>query len=283
MKDIVVGIDFSRSSLRAFQYAVGLAAKTGSNLQLIYVNKKRDYPPELEISELGNNLSIEKCFKMLIDKHQHEIKGKMHFKVHYGKIFEEITNQAKYSGASLIVTGAHGLSGFEELWVGNNAYKIVSHASCPVITVRESYNTNRSIEKIILPIDSTLETIQKIPFTLELAQAFKAQVYVLSLLSARIHTIVEKVEMSTREAINQISQAGLRYFHHELVSENIPKDTIDYALKKDADLISIMSEQEFAPRNVFLGTSAQQLINQSPIPVLSHKTQQWLREDRMIE
>jgi hypothetical protein len=44
--------------------------------------------------------------------------------------------------------------------------------------------------------------------------------------------------------------------------------TIDYALSKSADLISIMTEQE-TPANILLGPHAQQLVNQSPVPILS--------------
>ena len=38
-------------------------------------------------------------------------------------------------GAGLIITGSHGISGFEEYWIGSNAFKIVTYATCPVVTV----------------------------------------------------------------------------------------------------------------------------------------------------
>jgi len=48
--------------------------------------------------------------------------------------------------------------------------------------------------------------------------------------------------------------------------------TIDHAQKVGADLIVIMTEQETAISNIFVGPYAEQMIHKSRIPVLSmHK------------
>ena len=44
---------------------------------------------------------------------------------------------------------------------------------------------------------------------------------------------------------------------------------IDFALNNKADLISIMTEQNETLADFVLGTYAQQMLNKSPIPVLS--------------
>ena len=61
-----------------------------------------------------------------------------------------------------------------------------------------------------------------------------------------------------------------------MVAENLTDATIDYALKHDANLISIMTEQETSARNLLLGTYAQQMVNHSPIPVLCIHPQEML-------
>jgi hypothetical protein len=53
-----------------------------------------------------------------------------------------------------------------------------------------------------------------------------------------------------------------------LVSNNLTKASLQFAIEAGVDLISIMTEQE-TPVNVHIGAQAQQLITQSPIPVLS--------------
>jgi nucleotide-binding universal stress UspA family protein len=44
----------------------------------------------------------------------------------------------------------------------------------------------------------------------------------------------------------------------------------------DADLIAIMTEQETTTANIFLGPYAQQMVNHSPIPVLSMRAKELL-------
>lgn len=63
-------------------------------------------------------------------------------------------------------------------------------------------------------------------------------------------------------------------------AENTTLSTIEYAEKINADLIVIMTEQEKTLSNIFLGPYAQQMINQSPIPVLAVSVKQINGESR---
>ncbi len=284
MKEIVVGIDFSKSSILAFQYSLKIATATGADIKLVYVSKKRDTDSTLVKNEEGVEESVEGSFNNLIQKYQKEIKGKISYKIHQGKIYEEIANQAKYTDAEMIITGAHGMSGFEEFWVGNNANKIIGYSEKPVLTIKKSYKIKSPvIEKIVIPIDSTFETTQKIPFTLKLAEYFKAQINLLSLYSSKVKNVEDRVDNNTREAMQLIIKSGLRYINEKKECDNITRSTIDYAQKRNADLISIMTEQEFASNNVLMGSYAQQMINQSPLPVLSHKTRMIMPSSSYLE
>ena len=60
----------------------------------------------------------------------------------------------------------------------------------------------------------------------------------------------------------------IKYIQDEIVSNDITKALIAYARDVEADLISIMTEQE-TPVNMLLGPYAHQIIHQSSIPVLS--------------
>ena len=273
MKEIIVGIDFSESSVKAFHYAVQVAKECGCNLKLIYVSKIRDKHKRLIKDDKGMELSISESFRQLIEMNCAKLSGEVTFKILHGKIYEEITNQTKYTDAEMTITGAHGMSGFEELWVGNNTMKIIMHSEKPVLSVKKNYKFNKPlIEKIVIPVDSTHQTLQKVPFTLKLANQFHAQVNILSLFSSKTKDIEEKVENNTRLVLDMIVSSGLRYINEKKICNNLSRATIEYATKRNADLISIMTEQEFSSNNVFLGTYAQQTINLSPLPILSFKS-----------
>jgi hypothetical protein len=70
---------------------------------------------------------------------------------------------AKMTDADLIIAGTHGVTGFEQYWIGSNAYRIVSYAPCPVITVRFDFDFDNDIRNVVLPIDATPDTRQKVP------------------------------------------------------------------------------------------------------------------------
>ena len=54
-----------------------------------------------------------------------------------------------------------------------------------------------------------------------------------------------------------------------ITSTTITNSIIDYAEGIDADLISIMTEQQKASAALLLGPYAQQIVNYSPIPIMS--------------
>jgi nucleotide-binding universal stress UspA family protein len=272
MKEIVVGIDFSKSSIQAFHYAISIARQCNCRIKLIYVSKVRDKAAELIKDEKGMATNIRDSFQNLIESLPEDIKPRISHKVLYGKIWEELTNQAKYTDAELIITGAHGMSGFEELWVGNNTRKIISHSEKPVLVVNKNFRVkNHVIEKVVIPIDHTQATIQKIPFTIKMAKVFKAQVNVLTIHNPKLKYTDEFVDKNTAIAMEMIIESGLRYINEKKSSEQTAKATIEYATKRNADLISIMNENE-SSNSFSIGVNPEQIINQSPIPVLTFRT-----------
>ena len=59
------------------------------------------------------------------------------------------------------------------------------------------------------------------------------------------------------------------YSVEHLYGDNLTDLALDYARSVNADLISIMSEQEKSASNLLLGNFAHQMINKAFIPVLS--------------
>ncbi len=272
MKEIIVGIDFSRSSIQALQYALKMAETCGCKLKLVYVSKERDKESYFIRDEKGIETNILDSFKKLIQETQEPVKERISYKILHGKIWDEITNQAKYTDAEMIISGAHGMSGFEELWVGNNAMKIVAHSEKPVLCVKKNFKLKDPIiEKIVIPIDDTQGTLLKIPFTLQIARNFKAQINVLSVYNIKHKNNQAIVNENTLQAMTIIADSGLRYINEKKTSDNTAKTTIEYALKRHADLISIITENESA-HSIFMGSMPQQIINQSPVPVLSFRS-----------
>lgn len=278
MKQIIVAIDFSKCSLHALEYTIPLANRINANILLVWVDNTRSdesvYASPLDTSRK----EINENFDEIIEKYNSSLeKGEITYKIRKGKVHIELANQAKYSDAMLVVTGTHGVTGFEEFWIGSNAYRIVTYAPCPVITVRSNYEIKDTIDKIVLPIDSTLETRQKIPFATKWAKIFNSEIHVLSLYSTSIKAVKSRVDNYSKQVIKFLEEENVSYKLAGIDADNITKSTIDYASEVGAEMIAIMTEQETTTANLFLGAYAQQMVNHSPIPVLSIHAKEYIR------
>jgi len=268
-KIIIVGMDFSEGSLNALNFAVQIANVTDSNIMMVWVDKKKN-AGTVYSNAFDPRLEAKKRFEDLIEEFGPRLKnGKFLYKIRNGKVYKEIVNQAKYHDAFLIVAGTHGTSGFEEFWIGSSAYKIVTYAPCPVITLRYGEDWDSKIEKIVFPVDSSRETRQKINLAAYLAEVYGAEIMILSLYSSKAENLIDLVDRYAGQVKDYLEEREIAYSQHSLECENLTDATIEFAKEKDADLIVIMTEQETTTANILLGTYAQQMVNHSPIPVLS--------------
>jgi nucleotide-binding universal stress UspA family protein len=270
MQPIVVAIDFSNTSIHCIEYAIPIANKVKSDIILVWVDKLTAQESLYPDTSNQNRNEAKKRFDDLVKQYGKKMgKGlKIEYKLRKGKVYHEVDTLAKNVCALMIIAGAHGISGFEEFWIGSNAFKMVTYASVPVITVRNDFKISKDIKNILVPIDNSAETLQKMPFVAQLAQFFKSQVHVVATHSSHLKSIQRISEKYARQAIQYLEDNQVRFVQDSIVSNDITKAVISYAAQINADLISIMTEQE-TPMNILMGPHTQQLINQSPIPVLS--------------
>ena len=269
MKKILVAIDFSECSINALEHSISIANKAESDLQMIFVIK-----PETSrdiFTEGPQTLAsmVKDKFEEMVEKYQPQLKKKLKYVIREGKIYGEIIKEAEDKNVFLLVAGTHGASGFEEFWIGSNAFRLVSASTKPVITIRGGVKISRVLKKIVLPIDSTMETRQKVPFTAYMAKIFDAEVHVLSVYSSSVADIKRLVDSYSEQVMKHLSEDNIKFVLENVEAENVTESTIEYATRVDANLISIMTEQEKTAKNLLLGPYAQQMVNHSPIPVLS--------------
>ena len=270
MKRIVVALDFSSGSIHALKYAIQIANKAGSDILMIWVDKTSSPDSIYSTSVESYRGEVIKRFNDLISEYQPQLTGgKLEYKLRKGKIYSEIVNTAKSKKADLIITGSHGVSGFEEYWIGSNANRVVGHAFCPVVTVRNGFEIKQDIRKIVVPIDHSNHTLTKIPFTAGLARLFDSEVHIAVIFSTNLKTMNKRIETFTEKAKKYFTQANINFVVERIQSQNITKAAIDHAKSIDADLIAIITEQDDKKGSGLISPSAQQIVNHSPIPILS--------------
>jgi len=268
MKTIIVPLDLSDESLNGLNLAMMLAAKTGTNILLVHVigNYTGDYYQQVE----KENQLAQTKFEGILRKYKEKVN--LNFTLSYiikeGKIFKEIADLADKYEDALTVLSTHGASGFEELFIGGNAYKITSHSRNPVITVRKS-KIPSNIDNIVLPLDITFQTREKVPYTAALAKAFGSKIHLLTIRLSNLKSIEKKLHQYAEQVASYLDTHKVPYTVEHLHGGNLTDLTLDYSRSIDADLISIMTEQEKSASNLLLGNFAHQMINKAYIPVLS--------------
>jgi nucleotide-binding universal stress UspA family protein len=144
----------------------------------------------------------------------------------------------------------------------------VTYATCPVITVRQDFPAGKNIDRILVPVDSSPETLQKFPFIATLAEMFGSEVHLVATHYSQLKSIQRIAENLADQGAKYFEKHHVKLVRDKIISNDITKMTIDYALNMGADMVSIMTEQE-TPANILLGPHAQQMVNQSPVPILS--------------
>lgn len=142
LKNILVPIDFSATSHNVLRYAVPLAEKFGARIILVHVVEPRIYPENLvipaEIEQINVRLvqngheMLERLCRRVVTP---SVKSDM--MVMLGKPYERIVEVAKAEKVDLIVIATHGYTGLKHAFLGSTTERVVRHAPCPVLTIRE--------------------------------------------------------------------------------------------------------------------------------------------------
>jgi nucleotide-binding universal stress UspA family protein len=195
----------------------------------------------------------------------------LRFIIKKGRVYQEVVSQAKSYTESLIIASTHGASGFEEVFIGSNAQKIVFESDRPVITIRRD-PVPENIKNIILPLDIIMDSRQKVPYTAELAQAFNAKIHVLPISQSKRN--VSKITGYVKQVCAYLDSKNIPYESKFMYGKDPAESIIDYAISTNAELISIINEEgpSFTKSlGSIFSKYTQLMINKSPVPVLNYK------------
>ena len=191
MNNIIVGFDFSTGSANAVDLTIDIANKWKSDIRLVYVKKEGEDETPIREEIERRNAGVTHLLKDI----------KLEYVIREGKVSEQLAAQAEEDEALMIVVGTHGMSGFETNWIGKNTYRTITDSPVPVLSVREDFNFRKALENIVIPLDSTTETRQKVPFATRMAKTFGSTIHLLGLytsdskdIKGLVNGYVEQVE-----------------------------------------------------------------------------------------
>ncbi|MTI21782.1 universal stress protein [Fulvivirga sp. RKSG066] len=265
MKSILVPTDFSKEAKHATHLAMQLATKLKASIHFIHVvsvpmdwvklnDQDRLYPEVTrKINHINNELSNLKTIA--------ENAGLRTFTtVSYKDSYAEILKYLKENNIDLIVMGSKGASGIKELLIGSNTEKIIRHAQCPVLVVKEHMDLDK-IKRIMMPTD--LEYEQE-----NIAKLVNTWV---KLLGAKLYLVKVNINyhwIDSSGFINEIESFAREFkidtYQARAYDANYLEDGIVQAAKDvKADLIIMGTHSRTGIAHIIAGSVAEDVANQS--------------------
>ncbi|MFN0201089.1 MAG: universal stress protein [Bacteroidia bacterium] len=269
---ILVPSDFSDFFAQTWATALSFAKAYHAEIVLLNVVE----PPRIRI-DFEEEVAVKDARKMAADYVQtHKLDEEVSIStlVKVGKPYKKIIEAALEIDPLMIVMGTSGADGLEEFFIGSNASRVIRSAPCPVVTIRYAQK-DYVFNKVLLPLDLTKETTEKIAKAAELADKFKASIHLVSVQPPNEGEGRERLEKQMQNAQNYLKAHGVEHVTAEIITseDEIGPAIVHYARQIEVDLICIMTQQEKRLREYFLGTQAEHFVNHSPFPVLSIRPQ----------
>jgi nucleotide-binding universal stress UspA family protein len=274
-KKILIPVDFSDQSLIALDQSYNLARQYKAEITLLYVIEDNGFISKLFSKQQDDDIKKqveENLLKLATDV---EKKTGIHTNtmVARGSVYEKIAEVADMINALFIIMGAHGRINVRKQFIGSNALRVVREANVPVITIRGQKHRD-GCKNIVLPLDLTKETREKVNFAIELAKlGNRSAIRIVSVLFTSDEFVVNRLTRQLQQVKNFIEKEGVECTAEIIKGvrseESLSESIIKYAHKVDGDLLMIMTQQEVDFTQRFIGSSAQEIINNSDIPVIS--------------
>ena len=272
MKKIIVLTDFSNQSEQALKAAADLAKKHKVELLVVHMLELNQAiitsPDGMYIEQTVFLVKLaEKNLKEFLEKPYLEGVTVTPVIKHY-KVFSELNAIAKEHDADLIVMGSNGASGFEEMFIGSNAEKVVRNATVPVLVIKGEV-TNLSIDRFVFACDFNDDNLPAFQKAKEFAVMLNASMEVVF-----INTPNDEF-LSNRDAYQKINKFLTKANSAQQVEiyndYSVEQGIINYGKTILADAIAIPTHGRKGISHMFNGSIGEDVVNHSRIPVITFK------------
>lgn len=275
MKKILVPTDFSDNAAAAYDYAALLAEKTSATIYLLHI---LDIPhaagplPDADnkaTADVHYMMEVMKLIKLRIEK----LKNNKVFKsakvvdiIEIGNVPSKICLAAKKYKADIIVMGTHGVSGFQESFIGSNAERVIRNAAIPVLSVKNRMK-NSKISTIVFASDFSKETELVLPAISKIAEIFKARLILMKIVTMvdfqSSHETEKQVEEFRKK--NKLFNYSTQIYYAYSKEEGIR----NFSENAGADLIALGTHGRHGLAHFFKGSVAEEVVNHASLPVLT--------------
>lgn len=271
LSHLLVPVDYSDKSVFGLKYAVKLNKVLKGKITFINVIKGVD--PIW--SEFFTNVEREILLKKLQD-HLHNFvtknsdisEGEFDCLIAKGKLCDTIMQTAESLKASAIVMGTSHADNIKKKIIGTNALRIVSEAKCPVITIKAEPD-NAPIKRLILPLDISKETREKVVDSVDIARKLDAEILVVSAYSFDDELIFKKMQQQQDQVVKYITDRGIKCSAQLLKVDDNVDGVLKFIDTNKGDMVIITTHQQLEIVTSFVGSFAKSIVSRAKVPVMS--------------
>jgi nucleotide-binding universal stress UspA family protein len=274
-KNILVPIDFNQKSLIALEQATSVAKLLKHDIMLLYVHEESGIFAKLFSDSQGEDKALE-TIQVKMDEIASEFNALSGISIKSmlakGRVSSKIVEIAEIINSELIIMGTNSEVEFKKT-IGANTHRVVRWAKCPVITINGLHH-EKGCRSILLPLDLSIETRQKVTRAIEMAKYFGATIKVVSALWSKSNReVAKKLHAQLNQVHNYIVERNVQCHSEIIESTQTEKTLVPMILKYaeeqgDIDLIMIMTQKEIGFVDYFMDSDAQETIRTSEIPVM---------------
>lgn len=265
---ILVTYDFTEQADCALNHASYLAKISGADVGLVHIINN-DTKSKYTSGSASVEAVVENKLKQICARNVSETGINTISIVREGSIFSTIAEITEECGAKLVVLGTHGVRGMQHV-LGAFALKVVTSSPAPVVIVQSKKIDPNGYTIIVLPIDESVETKQKVNQAILFAKEHKALVHIFSKYEKDEYLSI-KVHGNANFVKNELLSEGIRIIEatEPEGSKSFSKEALRYASSVKAELIVITTKREKEISDIFVGDEDVKIVNNdSQIPVL---------------
>ena len=253
MKTILANYDSSGTLNEIIDSALNLGSLFNTAITFAHIAEK----PSGEAGQLQSRL------QELLSQRSIPSRTTINYISKEGKPYVELVNIAKDIDAGSIITKVDIKKGFK-LFNDNTAYHTVVTAPCPVFTLGDKVKIGQ-IKSILVPLDTSSDTRQKIPIAMQIAKQSNATIHVVAFGTDRSdQEKTVKLQNYSDQSRNFLQEKGFKTVSNVIYGKNF-LDMINEYAKKNCDLLIITADEETS----IFSSASEKLIGSCPIPVLS--------------
>lgn len=208
-----------------------------------------------------------------------------------GHVADEIGAVSQETGADLVITATHGRSGLKRLLLGSVTERLMQTLHCPLLVVRSPDYTVPArdtggirLNRILVGCDFSLYSNLALQHALNLAQQFQAEIHLVHVISPPVYREMAKPSAERSETEYQDLRSRLSKnlsalipdeakhwctFHTALLAGHPHEELTKYAVVNAIDLIAVGVRGHGLVESLFVGSTTDRVMRQTPCAVLS--------------